>query len=388
MIPSRYTNLDAARAKFGDRIDRLAPFLLRTDPLADACVEAMAGVERGGGFQLLESMLAKSEVDPSAPPAMRQFIEETARVPAWVDWPTVDSAGAVLHRAGLLGGLVLGTFSLPLGYASPGGNKPLVFSGRLTEQAPRRLSETSRFVQAVSLPGGMRRGADGYRITLKVRVMHAHVRRMLIRSGKWDESTWGAPINQHDMAATTLLFSAVLLEGLRRLGLSIEREEAEKYMHLWRYVGLLSGVDPELLSGSELEGIQLGNLIQATQGPPDEDSRGLVRALVDSPLASVRDPRQLRGARMRVNIGHGLMRGMLGPELADKLGLEPTPWENAMRVFRTAGALGDRAVKLSPTMRQKAVTAGEKYWDEVVRLGLRGGPYEFRPQEKLQRPPL
>ncbi len=90
MIPSRYTNLGPARARFGDRVDRLAPFLLRTDPLADAAIEAMAGIERGGGFALLDRMLERSEVDPAAPPAMRAYIEETARVPAWVDWPTID----------------------------------------------------------------------------------------------------------------------------------------------------------------------------------------------------------------------------------------------------------------------------------------------------------
>src|SRR5205823_697063 len=137
----------------------------------------------------LEEMLAGgAAAAPSAPPALRDFFAETARVPAWVDWTTIDHAGAVLHRAGVLGGLVLGAMSLPLGYASPGGNKPLVFSGRLTEQAPRRLNETSRFVQAVCLPRGMRPGADGLKITLKVRIMHAHVRRMLLRSGKWDEA--------------------------------------------------------------------------------------------------------------------------------------------------------------------------------------------------------
>lgn len=387
MIPSRFTNLPAARARFGDRVDRLAPFLLRVDPLADAAIEAMAGIERGGGFALLERMLERSEVDPAAPAALRTFIEETARVPAWVDWPTIDRAGDVLHRGGMLGGLVLGAMSLPLGYAAPAGNKPLVFSGRLTEQAPRRLSETSRFVQAVALPHGMRRGADGFRITLKVRIMHAHVRRMLLRSGKWDESRWGAPINQHDMAATTLLFSAVLLEGLRKFGLVIEREEAERYMQLWRYVGYLSGVDTELLPASEMEGIQLGNLIQATQGPPDDDSRALVKALVDSPLAAARTERQMREARVRAKMGRGLVRQLVGADLADQLGIGPTPWEHVMAVFRTAGVLGDRASRFSPRVREKAVSAGARYWDEVVRLGLSGGPYEFRPQDRLGRPP-
>lgn len=240
MIPTRYTNLHEARARFGDRVDRLAPFLLRTDPLADDAVEAMSTLGPGAGFALLERILARGISDvPEAPAALRAFFAEGARVPAWVDWATVDRGGDVLLRAGILGGLVLGAMSLPLGYASPGGNKPLVFSGRLTEQAPRRLGETSRFVQAVSQPGGMRPGGDGLKITLKVRIMHAHVRRMLLRSGRWDTATWGAPINQHDMAATTLLFSLVVLEGLRRFGFALEPEEAERYMHLWRYVGFV-----------------------------------------------------------------------------------------------------------------------------------------------------
>lgn len=143
----------------------------------------------------------------------------------------------------------------------------------------------------------------------------------------------------------------------------------------------------ELLPCSELEAIQLGNLIQATQGPPDDDSRALVRALVDSPLAAARGERQMREARVRAKMGRGLVRSLVGAELADKLGIGPTPWEHVMRVFKTAGVLGDRAGRISPRMREKAVSAGEKYWEGVVRLGLSGGPYDFRPQERLGRVP-
>ena len=86
--------------------------------------------------------------------------------------------------------------SLVLGYASPAGNKPLMLSGRLKEQALKRLNETARFVQAVCRPGGMRPLADGWQITVKVRLIHAQVRRMILKSGKWDEGAWGAPVNQ------------------------------------------------------------------------------------------------------------------------------------------------------------------------------------------------
>jgi len=387
MIPSRYTNLDAARARFGDRVDRLAPFFLRTDPLADAVAEALAELGPGRGFAMLEQALDRGiDAVPDAPAALRTYFAETGRVPAWVDWPLIDGAGDVLYRAGILGGLVLGAMALPLAYASPGGNKPLVFSGRLTEQAPRRLSETSRFVQAVCHPRGMHPGNDGYKITLKVRIMHAHVRRMILESGRWDAARWGAPINQHDMAATTLLFSIVLLEGLRRFGLVIGHDEAERYVQLWRYVGHLSGVDSELLPCSELEGLNLAELINITQGPPDDDSRALVRALVDSPIAAARDEKDKRGAQIRAQVARGLVRGLIGDEAADSLGIPATPWQNIMRVFRTAGALGDRAQRVSSYARRKAIASGAKYWDDVIRLGLAsGGPYDFRPQDRLGR---
>ena len=60
-------------------------------------------------------------------------------------------------------GLTLAT-SLVLGYASPGGNKPLAFSGQLEKRAPQRLLETSRFVEATCLPGGLARFAPGFAI--------------------------------------------------------------------------------------------------------------------------------------------------------------------------------------------------------------------------------
>ncbi|MBK8255435.1 MAG: DUF2236 domain-containing protein [Polyangiaceae bacterium] len=379
MIPSRFVNTDAARALFGDRVDRLAPFLGRVDPLADEAVEALSALG-GGGFHMLESTLTSGNyTDRSVPKALQTFLAEATRIPAWLDWPTVDSGGSVLLRTGLAGGLVLGAFSLPLGYASPGGNKPLAFSGRLTEHAPRRLAETSRFVQAVSQRGGMRPGGDGLKITLKVRLMHAHVRRALKQSDKWDYAAWGEPINQHDMAATTILFSLVVLEGLRKFGFEIDHDEAEKYMHLWRYVGTVSGVDPDLVPASQLEARALAELIRVTQGPPDDDSRALVRALVDTPISGARTPEEKKTAPVRAQVARGLVRALCGPELSDQFGIGKTPWENVLRLIRTGGKVSDRASKLSPFGRQKAILKGERYWEEVVKIGLRGGPYEYKP---------
>ncbi len=254
MIPTRFIGLEAARAKFGARADRIAGFLLDADPLADAVVAAASELPPGEGFRLFAEAAAHGiRTLPHAPEAFHAFFTETETVPAWADPARMEAGRRLFLRYGALAGMVLGGRSLVLGYISPAGNKPLVLSGRLEAQAPRRLAETGRFVQAITEPGGLAVLGDGYQITLKVRYMHAQVRRMIERSGRWQREAWGRPINQHDMAGTTLLFSLVVVDGLRKLGAHIPRAAADDYLHLWRVIGRLMGVDAELLPTCEAD---------------------------------------------------------------------------------------------------------------------------------------
>jgi hypothetical protein len=316
---------------------------------------------------------------------MRAFFAHAEHVPAWVDWTTLDRGGKVLFRTGPVGGLVLGAKSLVLGYASPGGNKPLVLSGRLREQAARRLNETARFVQATCEPGGLQRFAPGYRIALKVRLMHARVRFMINRSDKWDAAAWGAPINQHDMAATTLLFSLILIDGVRELGMRVNGDEADDYMQLWRYSGHLMGVDPELLATSEAEARRLADIIAATTAEPDEDSRALVRALMESggapAMQSTRAEKAL--AERRIHFGYAMCRELVGDDLADKLGVEKSAWRIAPRILRRI-VRGAEALRTSvPTADARAIAAGQRYWSRVIEIGLQGATAEFRMPKSL-----
>lgn len=376
-FPKRYVNLEAARARFGDRVDRLGRHLLQGDPAADDVITAMTTLPKGEGWRLFERGL-RGERIPDAPPQLRHLLESAADVPVWVDWRTSDRGGEVLLRAGLLGGLVLGARSLVLGYTTPAGNKPLVFSGRLKEQAGRRLNETARFVQAVARPGGMRPFADGWQITLKVRLIHAQVRSMILASGRWRADEWGVPVNQHDMAATTLLFSSVMLDGLRKLGVRIPRDEAEDYMHLWRSVGRVMGVDAGILPASEMEAHRLAELIEATQADPDQDSRDLTRALFDAGKIAAKTPRQMRDAERRTRVGEVLCRELIGDELADKLGVPRRPIHGAlMPLVRRFVASAGRVQRALPFGQRQAVEAGSRYWERVVTLGLEGTTYEF-----------
>jgi hypothetical protein len=374
MYPSRFTNLPEARVRFGDRVDRLGAFLSRVDTLADEVVAAMEAMPAGAGWRMFDRALVRGvDAVPDArevPDCFRALFAAAERVPVWVDWETLDRGGELLLRAGPLGGVVLGLKSLAMAYTSPAGNKPLVFSGRLEEQAPRRLNETARFVHATITPGNLRPYAEGWRITLKVRLIHAHVRRMILRSGRWDADAWGAPINQHDEAGTSLLFSVAVLLGLRQLGMRIAPEDAEAYMQLWRWSGTVMGIDPELLPATEAEAVRLGMLVAATQGDPDEDSRRLTRALLESPLREAKTRRDRANAERVVRFSAAMCRTLVGDEIADKLGVPHTSWRYMMPFARRLVSSVELVRENVPFADVPAVWAGRRYWDRVIAVGL------------------
>lgn len=386
MRPTRYLETPSVRAIYGRRVDQLGDALSRTDPLADAVVLAFRELPRGAGWAQVERALTHGLASVEQPhPAISALFQQVETVPPWVDLADLDGAGDLLMRAGQFGGLVLGLSSLPYGYASPAGNKPLAFSGRLTEQAPRRLMETARFVHAVSQRNAMVRGHDGYAIALKVRLMHATVRRLLWDSGRWQPDAWGAPINQHDQVATTLLFSVIVIEGLRKLGFRISAKEAERFVQLWRYVGWLMGTELELLPSSEADALRLGDLILTTQAEPDDDSRALTTALLDFGLKGARSTWEQRRVKLTQPVTYAISRHLLGDRLATALGVPESRASAFLPVITSSVTSLERLRRVSSRANAVAVKQGDWSWRRVIEDGLRGQPAQFHPPGQLSR---
>jgi mpaB/rubber oxygenase-like protein len=385
-FPSRYLDTPDARRTYGDAaVDGLGTRLLQGDPLADEAIAALARLGPGAGVALIERALAAGiAAVPEAPEPLRALFAAVDQVPRWVKRARLDRGGAVVIRAGLASGVVLGMKSLIHGYASPGGNKPLVFSGRLREDAPRRVSETSRFVQAVSRPGGLDRHADGFAITVKVRLMHAKIRRLINQSGRWQTDSWGVPLNQHDMLATIILFSAALVDGLRRLGYHISAQEADDVIHLWRYAGVVIGVDERLLPHTFAEAMAMSELLRATQGPPDDDSRALVQALFDARVGfPTRGPARWVAPR-RPALMHAVCRHLIGDDLADELAIPRPPLQSLTHAVRPFAGLIAGISRL-PLWRSLAALIGDRYWDAAVAEGLGTATADYHPPRALAR---
>ncbi len=360
----------------GDPIEKLAAYYRRSDPLADEAAAALGRLPASRGRRIFETGLAQALGDQrGVPQALRELFAQVEDVPLWVSWEQLDLGGATYRRCGVLGGLVLASCALPISYSLAAGNKPLVFSGRLEQRSHRRLTETARFVLESCQPGQFRCRAGAWQSAVKVRLMHAQIRRLLKESGRWDPA-WGEPINQVYLAHTNLVFSAAHLKHLRRLGFHFSRAEAEAVMMLWRYSGYLMGIEPELLSATEDEGRLLLHLIESNHQTPDRDSHALTRALMEHALprlilAGRNDPER---HRMRVAYCcYGISHALLGSRLARGLNYPATRWRYVARhltwlILKPFEVLR----RIVPGLHALAVAIGTRSIAE--RLGANPGP--------------
>lgn len=386
-FPSRYVHLDAARRRHGDRVDRFGAFLTVGDGAADAALDALADRPRLERDALFDRCLTSGVGSvPDAPDAVRALFASVDHVPYWVDRARLDRGGRAFLESGVLGGIVLGAGSLVAGYCSPAGNKPLIFSGRLASDVPRRLAETSRFVEVVSAPGGMRRDAEGLRACVKVRLMHASIRRALLRSPKWRLDDWGVPINQCDSCGTLLLFSHTVHGWLARLGHVMTPQERDDFLHLWRYAGYLLGVEEELLCATHEEAAAQWDLLSTTQEPPDDDARSLARALMESGRLAARTSDQEDAARKRIPFAYALSRYLIGDAYADALGYPKSRWGYAFPVARELHAAGLGRLRTLGPAGHLAFEFGQRYWRDVTRAALKGVPAAFSMPDDVAHP--
>ena len=305
--------------------DALGAALWRGDPQADAVVAWLHQVGMSVGRPLLEQAIERGlEGMPNAPEPLAAFIRHVESRPAWVDAAKMRDGARFIHKTGRFGMLVLRDAGLMAGYQAGAINQALVMTGALQRGAQRRVAETTSWWVDATAEGGMDRFSPGFKTTLRVRVLHAIVRRSLSSRPAWDHGTLGLPINQVDMQATYLGFSAVHLMALRVSGVVVSRRDAEGMMHLWRYIGWVMGVDDALLTEDEHESRVLIYQNIVSQAPPDESSQALGRSLMDEPLA--RHYRWLPGLQGRFNRARHLSvaRLFVGAEGMRALGLPPT----------------------------------------------------------------
>ncbi|MDV6011115.1 oxygenase MpaB family protein [Haloechinothrix sp. LS1_15] len=265
------------------QLRRLRGYAEAGDPPADALVRMIDAMPHGRGHALFEQALTQGIASVhDAPDELVAFFADVEATPYWVDPARLDRGARAITRTGLLGMFPLADMSLMGGYLASRAAKTLVATGDLEYTAPKRLIETATWWLDVTTPGAMRHGAIGYCSALRVRLVHAHVRAAMQRRKDWDYEAWDHPVNQVQTVGTLLLFSQVFVLGTQMLGIRYSKRERDDILHLWRYIGWLMGVDEGLLPATEEDAWRMLWLLAATEFIPDDDSKRLASALLET----------------------------------------------------------------------------------------------------------
>ncbi|MCB9589319.1 MAG: DUF2236 domain-containing protein [Polyangiaceae bacterium] len=387
-IPLELVNLDLARERYGTEVDEYAHYFYATDPLADAVIDDFEELGWQRGFEMLARALDRGiDAVADAPKSLRALFRQADRVPDWVDWERVDLGARTFQRGGIHANVVLSAVSLMVAYRSSVANKPLLFTRALEQMAPRRLAETGRFVVAVCQENGLRRDAEGFKLAIRVRLMHAKVRHLIQRSPRWNAERWGAPINQANMAGTTMLFSLALVDGLRKLGFHISSREGAAVMHLWRYAGWLSGVDERLLFDDEDSARHLYELGSMIQPGADEGGRALAAALSRAPQLHARNPVEAAVGRVVVRYIDGMAWALNGADLASDLRIQHKHWRHAIHLSRLMIRPLEGFRRTLPFGSELFAAWGNRTMHHGIAVQLRGLDADFKPPVRLPSVP-
>jgi len=282
---------------------------------------------------------------PEAPEPLRAFFTEVETAPAWVDWELLRIGQRAMRRGGADGMYIARDVSLLGGYQFSGFNKTLIRTGALEKGSNKRFAETMQWAMDVISEDGMAPLGVGYRSTIRVRLIHAFVRRHVAAMPDWRTDEWGVPVNQTDMAATLVGALIAPAAGGLGLGLVLSPREYDGIAHLTRYVGWLIGVDDEWLPRDFRDGIRVLYHTVAALSAPDESTKQLAMPMADDPL-SWNYSTLARIRRRLARAQHlSVTSGFLGPRAMRALGLPAyvPPWypivKLPLNLARSAAAL-------------------------------------------------
>ena len=348
-MPSDYEEgYERARLLDPDVASNYIAHTLIGDSEADALVEQLSALEPEEAHRLIEIGMENpgngALLDEL--PALRAFFEGLESPPDWVDLPAFTPGARMFHRNSklILGAMVGGT--LVEGF-STNISKSFFITGRLRDQGVRRLKQNNRHMVEIFMPGGMERNGDGWRLSVRVRLVHAQVRYLLKNSDEWDAEAWGVPLSSAHVGYAITAFSARLLKHMKSLGARFSDEERESFMAVWRYSGYLMGIPETILYRDEEEALRLFEIGTVCEPTPGTESVVLANSLLNAaPLLVGITERTAR--RKLVKYVYTVSRALIGKTLADQLEYPRRPTFGVLAWLRLQGRFERVMARLFP----------------------------------------
>ena len=287
------------------------------DPLADAAVAALAHLDQSQVHQLLHAGMENQLDAVAAPPELHTLFTAVSTPPDWHNPDSCYPGYRLFHRHAALFLAAFVADVIVRGFATTI-SKSFLTTGRLTEYGIRRLRQNIRHLLEIMLPNGLDRFGDGWKLTLRIRLVHAQVRRQLLESPDWDAAAYGMPLHSAHIAFSSAGFSAMLLRGAKNLGASMNPAERAGFMNTWRYTAWLMGVPEPVLFQDESSALEFFRIGALCEPPPDWEAILMANALVNSAprVIGIADTAERDAMAQYV---YRISRALIGNELADQL---------------------------------------------------------------------
>ena len=352
-IPTDYIpGYEKARAIAPDIADKYIAHTHVGDPLGEEMTDDLAKFKLEEASILIQNAMDNEgeEALREAPASLREFFKEAETLPEWLDYSAFAPGVRMFHRnsqvilAAFVTGVLIEGFTTNIAMS-------FFITGRLRDQGIRRLGQNNRHMIEIFLPGGLYRDGDGWKLSVRIRLVHAQLRHLLNRSEEWDTEAWGTPISAAHLGYAISAFSARLLKHMQTLGAQYNDEEYGSFMAVWRYSGYLMGIPETILFRDADEALRLWEIALTCEPDSPLESVVMAHSLVSSAplIAGKTEPparRELAGYVYRVS------RGLIGNEFADSLMYPPFSAFGAVWWFRMQQRYGKVLSKLFPKRRQ------------------------------------
>ncbi len=322
-IPSAYTN-GYAKACLHDQAaaDNYIRHTTIGDPELDPVMEELSALSQADLHKFVRAGVEQeSDVLRTAPKVLRDFFDKVdPPPPPWVDFESFKPGMRAFHEnmsnmliAYAIGSAVEGFSTLV--------SKSFSITGRVTglgAGAERRLRQNNRHMIEVYYPGGLRRDGDGWKVSTRIRFIHAQMRRLLAESDTWNFDAWGVPLSAAHVGGIALYtFSIRQFEHAISMGAKVSQEQKDSIVRIWRYAGYLLGVPEAILFKNEKEARKIYEIGHLCEPPPDDDAVGVANAVFKAipAMAGLTEEAQIKGMQ---RYAYRLSRSLIGNELADR----------------------------------------------------------------------
>ena len=320
-IPSAYET-GYARARLVDK-ETADSYLAHTtvgDPVMDAVVEELAALPRDKVHRFIQAGM-DGDLDGlrKAPQLLRDFfVDAPAPDPAWLDQDAFAPGVRAFQRnsvtvlSAFVTGVLIDGFATLI-------SKSFVQTGRIFDNGVWRLKQNNRQQVEIFWPGGLQRYGDGWKLSVRIRFVHAQVRRLLAQTEEWQRDAWGVPISAAHLGYSVACFAARTVKHSESLGARYSPEERAGFHAVWRYAGYLMGIPETILFTDESHALHLYRIGSLCEPPPTREAIVMTNALVNSaPLVAGIDDKEER-QQLVDKVIYPVARALVGNQLADEL---------------------------------------------------------------------